>query len=335
MARRANQSKRTWGGRLLALLAALAALCSVWLSQGEDRPFEVHFLDVGQADCALVICDGKTMLVDGGNIGDGPKILEYLRAQGVQKLDVLIASHPHADHIGGLPDVVREMEVTRACLSPYVHTSATYASLLDALDERGTAVSVPKAGDSFTLGGTQCQFVGDGAGFDDANNSSLILRAAYGDTAVLFTGDAETPAEEKALENGLPLEATVLKVGHHGSNTSTGKAFLAAVAPDIAVISVGEGNSYGHPAAGTLKKLTCTLYRTDRDGTVVLASDGSTFGPKGETTVQIGIYIGNIQSGKYHRLGCRYLPSFENMDFFFRPSDAAHAGYVPCGVCQP
>lgn len=325
---------RSWGGRLLTLLAALVAALAVWLSQGEAQPFEVHFIDVGQGDCALVVSDGKTMLIDGGNPGDGPEIVEYLQAQGVEKLDVLVASHPHADHIGGLPYVVEHMPVTRAWLSPYVHTSATYESLLDGLDARGVAVSVPTAGETFALGGAQCQFAADGRGFDDANNASLILRVEYQAVSVLFTGDAEAPAEARALENGFPLASTVLKVGHHGSDTSTSDAFLAAVQPEIAVISVGEGNSYGHPAAETLKKLTCQVYRTDEMGTVVLASDGLTFGPKGEGA-GLGLYIGNTQSGKFHRLGCQYLPSFENMDFFLRRTDAVQAGYAACGVCKP
>jgi len=334
MSKTKKKRKSSAGKRLLALLITLLCAFATYLSGGTSQPFEIHFLDVDQADCALVIADGKTMLIDGGNPGDGPKIIDYLRTQGVHKLDFLIATHPHSDHIGGLPYVVENIEITQAFISPFVHTSATYEELLDNLDKANVATAVPKTGQEFDLGGADCRVIANGGGFDDANDASIILRVAYGDVSALFTGDAEVPAEDAALASGMNLRSTILKVGHHGSETSSGQPFLDAVDPEIAVISCGKDNSYGHPHADTLKKLDCEVRRTDEEGTVVLASDGLTVTAKGETPV-FKIYIGNWQSKKLHLIGCEYLPSFQNMDFFWKRSMAIDAGYVPCGSCKP
>ncbi len=333
---RKTKQKRngTRGKPLLALLIALLCAFATYLSGGANQPFEIHFIDVEQADCALIIADGKTMLIDGGEIGDGPKIIDYLRSQGVQKLDVLVATHPHSDHIGGLPYVVENIEITRAYISPYVHTSATYEQLLDNLEKEKVATEVPKTGLQFALGGAACRVISNGSGFDDANDASIILRVAYKGVSALFTGDAEVPAEEAALASGMNLHSTILKVGHHGSDTSTSQAFLDAIDPEIAVISCGTGNSYGHPHASTLQKLTCEVRRTDQEGTIVLASDGATITTKGSAPV-FKIYIGNWQSKKLHLPGCPYMPSFDNMDFFWKRSMAIDAGYEPCGSCKP
>lgn len=320
--------------RLLTLAIALLCALATYFSSGSAQPFEIHFIDVGQADCALVIADGKSMLIDGGEIGAGPEIIDYLHAQGVQKLDVLVATHPHSDHIGGLPYIVENIEIAQTYISPYVHTSATYEKLLDNLDASGCIVTIPEAGDTFSLGNASCQVLSGGHGFDDPNDASIILRVSYGDTSALFTGDAEIPAEEQVLASGLEVRSTILKVGHHGSDTSSGQDFLDAVQPEIAVISCGEGNSYGHPHSVTLKKLTCEVRRTDLEGSIVLASDGTTVTTKGESA-SFKFYIGNWSSKVFHTVNCQYLPDFDNMDFFWKRSMALDAGYKPCGSCKP
>ena len=334
MSKKKTKRSGSGGKRLFALAVALLCAFATYLSGGESQPFEIHFIDVGQADSALIIADGKTMLIDGGEIGEGPALVDYLHAQGVHKLDVLVATHPHSDHIGGLPYLVEHMEVSQAYISPFVHTSATYENLLDNLDKADVAVSIPKTGQEFMLGGAVCHILSNGSGYDDANNASIVLRMTYGDVSALFTGDAEVPVEEQILASGMDIHSNILKVGHHGSDTSSSQAFLDAVLPEIAVISCGVDNSYGHPHASTLKKLTCEVRRTDQEGTVILASDGTTISAKGETPV-FKFYIGNWQSKTLHLLSCEYLPSFDNMDFFWSRSMAIEAGYTPCGSCKP
>ena len=322
------------GKRLLGLAIALLCALVTYFSSGEAQPFEIHFLDVGQADCALIIADGKTMLIDGGEIGAGPEIIDYLHAQGVEKLDVMVATHPHSDHIGGLPYIVENIEIAQTYISPYVHTSATYEKLLNNLADSKSLVTIPEAGDTFRLGDAECQILSGGQGFDDPNDASIVLRVSYGDVSAVFTGDAEVPVEKQILASGLEVRSNILKVGHHGSETSSCQDFLDAVMPEIAVISCGIGNSYGHPHAVTLEKLTCEVLRTDVEGAIVLASDGLTVTRKGETA-SFKIYIGNTNSGVFHTIFCDYLPDFENMDFFWTRSMAMDNGYTPCGSCKP
>lgn len=332
-----RNKKKTKAGLPAALAAVvLAVLAYIFGSGGgdSDAPFRVAFIDVGQADCALVVCDGMTMLVDGGNIGDGERIISYLNDNDIDTIDLLVASHPHADHIGGLPEVMEKIKVKSAYLSPKTHTSAVYGRLLDSLDEQASDVHVPNTGDSFMLGRAECTFVGDGSGFDDLNNSSLVMRVDFMEDSILFTGDMETPEEEKLLAENADLRCDILKVGHHGSDTSTSQAFFDAASPGIAVISVGKGNSYGHPSAKTLSRLAvCRIYRTDELGTVVFTSGGSGFTQAGEKR-SFELYIVNKRSGVFHRLSCDSLPSGRNMSLVYGRQKAA-AQYKPCGRCKP
>ncbi|MTV47720.1 MBL fold metallo-hydrolase [Heliobacillus mobilis] len=240
----------------------------------------VHFIDVGQADSIYIqLPNHNDILIDGGNRADGQKVVDYLKAQGVDDLEAVIATHPHEDHIGGLPDVLQAYQVDSFYMPNAVTTTRTFEDLLIAVKENHAKTIVAKAGMKLEVPGAEevilAPEIGDS---DDLNNSSVVLKLNYGQTSFLFTGDAENLSEVQMLSNGYDVSADVLKVGHHGSQYSTSKGFLDNVKPKYAVISVGAGNEYGHPAESTLKLLQdagVPVYRTDKDGTVVVTTDGA------------------------------------------------------------
>ena len=249
---------------------------SVYVITAAHKPLVVEYLDVGQADSILLASDGEYMLIDAGNNEDGNDVVSYLRKVGADELKYAVGTHPHEDHIGGMDNVINELTVDEVLLPNATANTKTYGDVLTAIENKSVPVSVPKAGDTYQLGeATITVLAAEQA--DELNNTSIVLRATYGDTSFLFTGDAETPVENDILSSGATVKSDVLKVGHHGSDTSTGAAFLAAVAPKAAVICVGEGNSYGHPTQATLDKLAgVPVWRTDKNGTVIAMTDGST-----------------------------------------------------------
>jgi competence protein ComEC len=247
---------------------------------------EVHFIDVGQGDSALVLVPGgQVVLIDAGDTDAGPAVVTELRAAGVKAIDLFVWTHPHADHIGGAMAVLDAFEVRRVLDSGYPHTTATYKALLERVKAKGIAYEVARAGrDLDAGGGAVLHVLGPPEPLlsgtrSDPNANSVVLRLEYGAASVLFAGDAEAETEDKLLAAGAPLRADVLKVAHHGSRYATGAGLLAKVAPAVAVVSVGAGNSYGHPAPETLDRLTATgarVLRTDLAGTVLLRTDGTT-----------------------------------------------------------
>ena len=253
-----------------------------------ESSLEVHFLDVGQSDCTLVISDGHAMLIDCGDENQGTKIQFYLKKQGIEQLDYLILTHPDADHIGGAPVIITKFDIDQVYMSGYEKDNATYRKVIDALEYRYFTWSIPEPGSSFSLGGATVTMLGPNKRYSDSNNNSLVLKLQHGENTFLFTGDAEESAEKNLVETygnnrerstAPSLEATVLKVGHHGSSTSTGESFLDTVNPKYAVISCGKDNSYGFPHSQTLKSLNTRniqLFRTDEQGTITVTSDGTT-----------------------------------------------------------
>lgn len=238
---------------------------------------KVHYIDVGQGDCALVHVGDSAMLIDAGNRGDGPGIVNYIRSQGINKLDYLILTHPHADHIGGAAEVVKSFDIEKILMPKATHTSQTFENLLVTIQNKGLKITSPSPGDKYTLGNASFQIVACNDG-SDLNDKSIVSRLTFGSTSFLFTGDAESATESKILQRGYNIKSDVLKVGHHGSDTSTGGSFLKAVSPKHAIISVGKGNSYGHPSSAVLGRLNdnnVKVYRTDESGTIVVTSDGS------------------------------------------------------------
>ena len=243
---------------------------------GEESSFSVHFIDVGQADAALVECDGHFMLVDGGNRGDSDVIYTVLKKAGADKLDMVVASHAHEDHIGGLPGAFSYATAELSLCPVTDYDSGIFETFKEYAEDKGGGLTVPEAGDMYDLGSAEVEILGLNAG-EDTNNTSIVLMIRYGETSFLFTGDAEREAEQALLDSGAELKADVLKVGHHGSDTSTSYPFLREVMPEYAVISVGEGNSYEHPEEGPLSRLRdadCKILRSDLNGDIIISSDG-------------------------------------------------------------
>ena len=277
MARKKKKSFRLLSG----FAAAAAVLAAAFFGLGGPQEgLYAAFLDVGQADCAIIKCGESALLIDAGDLGQSGIIEEKAEAMGLTRFDFAVASHPHADHIGSLPGILEDMGADTLYMSPYVHTSDVYMRVLESAGENGVDVVLPETGESFMLGQAECVFLNDGSGFDDINNSSLALKITCGDISLLFTGDGEAEYESRLLESGADLSCDILKAPHHGSDTSLSDAFLSACSPDIVVISVGEGNSYGHPSAATLEKLKGReVYRTDEQGDIVFYTDGSEIYP--------------------------------------------------------
>lgn len=322
----------------------------------EGSTFQIQFIDVGQADAALISCDDHYMLIDGGNREDSSRIYSVLQKNSIDHLDIVVGSHAHEDHIGGLPGAYQAVSVDLT-LSPVTeYDSKVFKTFKSKAEEQGSGLIVPSIGSTYTLGAAVVQILGLNGG-EDANDTSIILKVTYGDTSFLFTGDAEYDAEHAVLDSGADLSATVLKVGHHGSDTSTCYPFLRAVSPQYAVISVGAGNSYGHPDDGTLSKLRdagVEVFRTDLQGDIFCTSDGKTVyfetqkqaneeqvnptvadGSGQESVDQSGTYIGNVNTLKFHRTSCSSLPKESNRIYFDNRSAAVDAGYEPCKRFNP
>lgn len=243
----------------------------------ENSTFEIHFIDVGQADAALVLCDGKAMLIDGGNAEDSSLLYTYLKNHNISHLDYVIGTHAHEDHIGGLAGALNYASVGTAYCPATSYDTKAFGNFVKVLDKHGVSITVPSTGDSFTLGSAACTILAVNTDSSDPNNTSIVLRIVYGDTSFLFTGDAERVVEQAILNRGANINSTVLKVGHHGSESSTSYVWLREIMPQYAIISVGKDNSYGHPTEEVLSRLRdaeVKTFRTDLQGDIICVSDG-------------------------------------------------------------
>lgn len=341
----------------------------------KDSSFSIHYIDVGQADAALIQCDGEYMLIDGGNVEDSNLIYSVLERNSAENLDIVVGTHAHEDHIGGLSGAL-EYATADIVLCPVTEgTSKAFNNFKDRAEQKSTGLTVPVVGDTYDLGSADVEILGLNA-TDDTNESSIILMVTYGETKFLFTGDAEYEAEQAVLATGADLSCDVLKVGHHGSDSSTSYMWLNAIMPEYAVISVGEGNTYGHPTDEVLSRLhdaEVTTYRTDLNGDVYAYSDGKTvtmsvtreaseeaiftagsvtgeYTPSQTTpveteavsdndnSVEAGVYILNTNSMKFHEETCSAAAkiSEQNCEEFAGTRDSLiEQGYSPCGYCKP
>lgn len=239
---------------------------------------EVDVIDVGQADCILVIQDEYTLLIDAGNNNDGPELVHFLQEKNVEKLDIVIATHPHEDHIGAMDDIIYNFDIEMFIMTDARADTKSYTDVADALHENQIDITTPVVGDEYNLGDAYFTIISPAHDYgEDLNNGSVGIKLVFGQNSFVFTGDAGEEAEQEMCESGLDLRADVLKSGHHGSAYSTTEEMLEAVRPEYAVISVGADNDYGHPADEVLERLNrfgVEIYRTDLKGTIIFLSDG-------------------------------------------------------------
>lgn len=263
----------------------------------------IHFMDVGQGDATLIECDDKYMLIDAGNNDKGTLVQNYLVKQGVETLDYVIGTHPDADHVGGLDVAIYKFDCETIILPEAEKDTKTYEDVLLAIQSKGYEITAPVVGDTYTLGSAEFTIISPSENYDsNANDNSVGILLENGENKFLFVGDAEEEAEEDMVNSGINLMSDVYKVSHHGSKNATTDAFLEAVSPIYAVISVGEDNAYGHPTAEVLNKLRMSgieVFRTDEQGTIVLTSDGKeiTWNCSPSETWQAGEAKGSASDG--------------------------------------
>lgn len=325
----------------------------------ENSKFEVHYIDVGQADATLIFSDNETMLIDGGNPGDSNLIAAYLKKYNVSHLNYVICSHAHDDHVGGLPGALSVANADAVYAPKTENDIKAYRSFKSKVAAQGLTIKNPIPGETIDFGSSKVTFLGPvHENVSDLNDTSIILKISYGETSFLFTGDAERPEEQSVLSQNYDLSATVLKVGHHGSGDSTTYPFLREIMPKYGIISVGN-NNYGHPTEETLSRLRdadVKVYRTDMQGDIIVSSNGKTVTVKTErnqnietnTTVKeslpmvtdtqnnsSAVYIGNKNTKKFHLESCHSLPMEKNRIYFSSKNEATSSGYSSCGNCRP
>jgi len=314
---------------------------------------KVHFIDVGQADAIYIQLPGHNdILIDGGNVDDGRLVTNYLKAQGVDDIELIIATHPHEDHIGGMADIFNEFKVEMVLDSGIAYKTSTYDNYWEKVDLEDCSYEVHNY-QTFTWGSAVLQILTGYRPNLDVHNGSVVARLDTGNIEYLFMGDAGFTAE--SLLQG-DISADILKVGHHGSYTSTAVSFLSRVAPKVAVISVGADNMYGHPYPTVINRLQAngaTVYRTDLNGTIVVTTDGNDYSistskslpaaidpvvtPVNPSSQDTSQYVGSKNSNKYHYPSCSGAKQIKeaNKIWFNSEAEAIAAGYVPCAICKP
>ena len=327
-----------------------------------EGTLEVHYIDVGQGDATLIKCGSHAMLIDGGNNNKGTTVQLYLKKQGVESLDYVIGTHPDADHIGGLDVIVYKYNCDTVIMPDYEKDTKTYQELVDVIHDKNMKITYPVVGEQYALGEAKFTIIAPNSNSygGNANDYSVAILLEYGKNRFLFTGDAEEASETEMLSNGIELSADVYQVAHHGSRSASTQEFLNAVRPKYAVISCGEGNSYGHPHAEVLNRLRSMgveVFRTDEQGSIIASSDGENITwncsatdswQSGEQTesdrensdnvTEQTTYVLNTNTKKFHRETCGSVSQIKEENFQkvqMSREELEQSGYSPCKNCNP
>jgi len=326
-------------------------------SGGFDKTLYVNYIDVGQGDSIFLKVGDCDILIDGGKSGSASTVVNYLKGKGVDDIELMINSHPDNDHYGGLPTVLNNFKVEELWISPFAKTTSTYTSFKNTASSKGLTAKTPSVGTTYTYENLKLTVIYNGSDASNSNDSSIVVKVEYGDFNFLFTGDISSTVENKLLSKD--IQCDVLKVAHHGSAGSSSSAFLSATGAKYGVISVGAGNSYGHPTSAALGRLSSagiSVYRTDQDGTVVFSTNGTTLYLPGSGSVSGGsdsgssdgsgdsgssggsdstqYFIGNTETKKFHLPTCSYLPAASKQNVMYDYWWIINiAGYSPCGHC--
>lgn len=330
---------------LLTIMLALLIVFALWAD------LQVYYFDVGQADFELVVCDGHYMVIDGGNVSDGQKVYSILQKYVPGgRIDYYIGTHAHEDHMGAAASVLTAVRASTIYCPNNNASQKFFKNFLDKAKAQDITPTCPSLGQTFKLGGATVKVLGPFHPNDkNENNTSIVIKITYGSTSFLFMGDAESEEEKELVGKWKSeLKCNVLKVGHHGADTSSTYNFLKTADPDIAIISVGTGNKYGHPTENTLSRYRdaeVKVYRTDMQGDILVTSNGKKISvsvsknanaqtnPTEKTKEDA--YIGNKNTKVFHRPDCSYLPAEKNKVKFSTRSEAVELGYAPCGTCKP